>query len=171
MIGLSEKVSESAAEKVENVSDTPVSQSNQAKISSFFAKRPMKKDEIDLMKRVKVVPPEAVPSVLPLRAPSPVSVSPEELKQIEERKLEALQRMEAKRLARVCSLEFEELPSDWLGVLEDELAKPYFVRLKEFLQREWDNNVKIFPPQNMIYTWAKCCPLEKVMKSRSKSGY
>lgn len=137
------------------------------KISSFFAKRPSRPEsgEAELTKRVKVVPPEAVPAVLPLRAPSPVALSPEEVKAIEARKLEALQRMEAKRLARVCRLEFEQLPADWLEAVEPELSKPYFVRLKEFLQGEWDRSVKIFPPADLIYTWAKCCPLEKVFKS------
>ena len=136
----------------------------QGKINAFFAKRPVNKesDDSELMKRVKVVPPEAVPAVLPLRAPSPVALSPEEVKAIEARKLESLQRMEAKRLARVCRLEFEQLPPDWLEALEPELSKAYFVRLKEFLQGEWDRSVKIFPPADLIYTWAKCCPLEKV---------
>lgn len=136
----------------------------QEKIITFFSKRAANKESEDSerMKRVKVVPPEAIPTVLPLRAPSPVVLSLEEVKAIEARKLESLQRMEAKRLARVCRLEFEQLPPDWLDALESELSKAYFVRLKEFLQGEWDRSVKVFPPADLIYTWAKCCPLEKV---------
>jgi hypothetical protein len=143
----------------------------QENISFFFTKRAVNKESEDSerMKRVKVVPPEAIPSVLPLRAPSPVILSPEEVKAIEARKLESLQRMEAKRLARVCRLEFEQLPPDWLDALEPELSKAYFVRLKEFLQVEWDRSIKIFPPGDLIYTWAKCCSLEKVRFSCTDS--
>ncbi len=162
MIGNIDVAFEIEDKKVDKVDSA--SSAKQEKISVFFAKRPVSKESSDseLMKRVKVVPPEVVPKILPLRAPSPVALSPEKVKAIEAVKLEALQKMEAKRLTRACRLELEQLPADWLEALKAELSKAYFIRLKEFLQGEWDRSVKIFPPAEMIYTWAKCCPLEKV---------
>lgn len=136
----------------------------QTKINNFFAKRPGNSDS-NANKRVKAVPlEETALSVVerPLRAPSPVILSPTKLKEVEERKVECLQRMEAKRLARISTLEYESMHESWLKVLEGEFTKPYFVRLKEFLQSEWDKSVKIFPPPGKIYSWTTFCPIEEV---------
>lgn len=137
----------------------------QVKMNNFFAKRSTSNQDSNSTKRVKVVPlEETALSVIdrPLRAPSPVILSPTKMKEIQERKTESLQRMEAKRLARISTLEHECMHESWLKVLEGEFTKPYFVRLKEFLQGEWDKSVKIFPPQIKIYSWTTYCPISEV---------
>lgn len=135
---------------------------SQSKLSDFFTKRTSVTD-FNANKRVKAVPLEVALTVdRPLRAPSPIILSPTKVKEIADRKMESLQRMEAKRLARTSTLEYETMSGSWVKVLEGEFTKPYFVRLKEFLQVEWDKSVKIFPPQNSIYSWTTFCPIDQV---------
>lgn len=140
--------------------EPPFSSESKNKVSAFFSKR-QGTDE-NPTKRVKSVPIGSIPTDLPLRAPSPVILSPTKVKEIQERKLESLQRMEAKRLARICNLEYETITDSWLEALEREFSKPYFVRLKEFLQGEWDRSVKIFPQAEKIYSWTSYCSIDQV---------
>lgn len=150
-----------------NMADVKIAVDNssktQSKLSDFFGKRPSNLDE-DANKRVKSVPidPKSPSIDRPLRAPSPVILSPTKVKEIAERKAEALQRMEAKRMARICALELETISPSWLSVLEAEFGKGYFIRLKEFLQSEWDKSVKIFPPRALIYSWTNYCPITDI---------
>lgn len=135
---------------------------NNNKIVNFFSKRPTMDSEYST-KRVKSVP-LADPAIdRPLRAPSPVILSPEQAKEIASRKMEAIHRMEAKRLARNCVLEHEHMAESWLRILEPEFTKAYFVRLKEFLQSEWDRSIKIFPIQKNIYSWTRYCSIDQVI--------
>ena len=168
MIGSIESSAENPNETLKNDSCTEIKLPNslnvpsQSKLSDFFGKRSIE-DINNANKRVKAVPFDAALTVnRPLRAPSPVILSPTKIKEIAERKAESLQRMEAKRLARISTLEHETMSESWLQVLEVEFTKPYFVRLKEFLQGEWDRSVKIFPPQNLIYSWTNYCPIDQV---------
>ncbi|KAG8726845.1 hypothetical protein FRC11_014372, partial [Ceratobasidium sp. 423] len=68
---------------------------------------------------------------------------------------------------RLLSLECETLNKVWFKVLKDELTKPYFIKLKQFL---WEEGVKdaetlcakIYPPAKDIYSWSRCTPLGRV---------
>ncbi|RXW24278.1 hypothetical protein EST38_g1550 [Candolleomyces aberdarensis] len=65
-------------------------------------------------------------------------------------------------------LECETLGLSWMKLLQSEIRKPYFLKLKKFL---WDNGLKsaqntpqtvnIYPPAKDIYNWSKT-PLGKV---------
>lgn len=158
MNNINEEVMNEELNEVKIATVAPV----QSKLSDFFSKRSSTIDS-NANKRVKAVPFEAALTAdRPLRAPSPVILSPTKAQEIADRKMESLQRMEAKRLARISTLEHETMAESWLKVLEGEFTKPYFVRLKEFLQVEWDKSVKIFPPQNSIYSWTTYCPIDQV---------
>ncbi|KAF8802542.1 uracil-DNA glycosylase [Phlegmacium glaucopus] len=67
-------------------------------------------------------------------------------------------------------LECEVMGKSWIKVLKDEIKKPYFLKLKQFLWNEGvrtsESNdtpakVKIFPPPKNIYTWSNT-PLGKI---------
>jgi uracil-DNA glycosylase len=53
------------------------------------------------------------------------------------------------------ALEIEQLPAEWMKVLHQELTKPYFRRLKEFLAEEQRRHT-VFPPPSLIYSWTQC---------------
>ncbi|KAF9521019.1 hypothetical protein BS47DRAFT_1335123 [Hydnum rufescens UP504] len=68
---------------------------------------------------------------------------------------------------RLLALECETMGRTWLKVLSNEIKKPYFIKLKEFL---WQEGVqgpaaqsvgspKIFPPPSEIYNWSRRTPL------------
>ncbi|MBN2605600.1 MAG: uracil-DNA glycosylase [Bacilli bacterium] len=46
--------------------------------------------------------------------------------------------------------------NDWDEVLKSEIIKPYFLKLQDYLQYEYENKT-IFPPQEEIYTALKLC--------------
>ncbi|BAE57221.1 unnamed protein product [Aspergillus oryzae RIB40] len=50
----------------------------------------------------------------------------------------------------------------WLAQLKEELVTPEFLALKGFLQKEKQSGVKMFPPENEIYSWSRHTPLHKV---------
>ena len=52
-----------------------------------------------------------------------------------------------------------ELPISWKEKLGDELAKPYFNQLKDFLDAEYANH-RCFPPQELIFEAFKRCSWE-----------
>lgn len=146
-------------------------EAKQMDLTSFFNRRPSlplkapmfsTDDEASSTKRVKSTPLSEFPEIMPMRAPSPVILSPTKVREIEQRKQEALQRMEAKRVARMCDLERRCLGPSWLNFLEEELTRPYFLRLKEFLQGERDRGTKIFPPEEQIYSWSQMCTFDSV---------
>ncbi|KAF8313096.1 uracil-DNA glycosylase [Clavulina sp. PMI_390] len=72
--------------------------------------------------------------------------------------------------ARLLSLECDTMGRTWLKLLGDEIKKPYFLKLKEFLWNAGvqDNREKstggdpIYPPPKDIYHWSRATPLGKV---------
>jgi len=54
------------------------------------------------------------------------------------------------------------LPPSWLRVLLPELSKPYWSKLKAFLQAQAQANVTVFPQRAHIFRALDLCPLEKV---------
>lgn len=51
-------------------------------------------------------------------------------------------------------LEIDTLDESWLAQLKDEVTTPEFLALKRFLKQEKKSGVKIFPPENEIYSWS-----------------
>ncbi|GAA5875046.1 hypothetical protein JCM16303_004993 [Sporobolomyces ruberrimus] len=73
--------------------------------------------------------------------------------------------------ADLLALECETLDPSWLSLLRDELRKPYFRSLKEFLWKEGlrgteDRDPKgkltVLPPAHDVYSWSRFTPLEHV---------
>ncbi|KZS92509.1 uracil-DNA glycosylase [Sistotremastrum niveocremeum HHB9708] len=67
---------------------------------------------------------------------------------------------------RLLALECDTIGKSWLKVLTEELKKPYFIQLKEFLWQEGVRDAshltpKVFPPAKDIYAWSNS-PLGKV---------
>lgn len=56
-------------------------------------------------------------------------------------------------------MEFNLGPS-WTPVLEEECKKPFFQKLKEFLQEEYQSSTPIFPPQALIFNALYQTPFE-----------
>ena len=54
-----------------------------------------------------------------------------------------------------------QLPTDWKTVLADELKKPYFEKLKEFVDKERAEH-KVFPPEADVFNAFRLTPNEKV---------
>lgn len=50
-------------------------------------------------------------------------------------------------------LEINTMDESWLARLKEEILTPEFLALKQFLKKEKDAGVKIFPPENDIYSW------------------
>ncbi|KAI9633596.1 putative uracil DNA N-glycosylase [Dioszegia hungarica] len=57
--------------------------------------------------------------------------------------------------------ELDTMGEDWLLALQEELIKPYFTSLKEFVTAEQAKK-KVFPPADEIYSWSTLCPLKDV---------
>lgn len=57
-------------------------------------------------------------------------------------------------------LEISTLHISWLAALHKELTKPYFLRLKRFLNAQKSKTV--FPPAKDIYSWSHYTPLPEV---------
>ena len=54
-----------------------------------------------------------------------------------------------------------QLPADWKAVLADELKKPYFQELKEFVTEERAKH-KVFPPESDVFNAFTLTPYERV---------
>lgn len=52
-------------------------------------------------------------------------------------------------------LEIDTMDESWLAQLKEEIVKPEFLALKRFLQKEKQAGVKVFPPENDIYSWCE----------------
>eukprot|EP00729_Bicosta_minor_P001359 gene1359-21701_t len=50
----------------------------------------------------------------------------------------------------------------WRKALEPEFSKPYFLRLKTFLETEKKNGKTIFPNIENVFSWSHACELSKV---------
>ncbi|KAL4746780.1 hypothetical protein BDW72DRAFT_197358 [Aspergillus terricola var. indicus] len=59
-------------------------------------------------------------------------------------------------------LEIDTMDESWLAHLKEEIIKPEFLALKRFLQKEKQMGVKVFPPEEDIYSWSRHTPLHKV---------
>jgi uracil-DNA glycosylase len=54
-----------------------------------------------------------------------------------------------------------QLPADWKAILAEELKKPYFHKLKEFVDKERAEH-KVFPPEEDVFNAFKLTPYERV---------
>lgn len=50
-------------------------------------------------------------------------------------------------------LEIDTLHESWLAHLKDEVVTPEFLSLKRFLKKERESTIKIFPPEEDVYSW------------------
>lgn len=50
-------------------------------------------------------------------------------------------------------LEIDTLDESWLAHLKDEIVTTEFLNLKRFLKKEKDSKVKVFPPEEDVYSW------------------
>lgn len=54
------------------------------------------------------------------------------------------------------------LDKSWKNLLKDELTKPYYGELQDFLEQESNSGQNIFPPQKQIFTALNLTPFDKV---------
>jgi uracil-DNA glycosylase len=54
-----------------------------------------------------------------------------------------------------------QLPNDWHSMIGDELEKPYFHKLQQFVDEERAAH-KVFPPDQEVYSALQCTPYEQV---------
>jgi uracil-DNA glycosylase len=54
-----------------------------------------------------------------------------------------------------------QLPDSWQRVVGDELDKPYFLKLREFVDEERRTHT-VFPPENQVFSALELTPYEKV---------
>jgi uracil-DNA glycosylase len=54
-----------------------------------------------------------------------------------------------------------QLPADWKAVLAEELKKPYFHKLEDFVDKERAEH-KVFPPEDDVFNAFKLTPYERV---------
>ncbi|KDQ59586.1 hypothetical protein JAAARDRAFT_175017 [Jaapia argillacea MUCL 33604] len=59
------------------------------------------------------------------------------------------------------TLEKDTMGETWYTALEKEFSKPYFKKLKTFLQTEHQTQT-IFPPLRDVYSWSRLTPLDEV---------
>ncbi|KAJ5475038.1 Uracil-DNA glycosylase [Penicillium diatomitis] len=59
-------------------------------------------------------------------------------------------------------LEIDTLDESWLAHLKDEVVTTEFLNLKRFLKKEKEGKVKIFPPEEDVYSWSRYTPLHTV---------
>ncbi|TFY53037.1 hypothetical protein EVJ58_g9672 [Rhodofomes roseus] len=70
---------------------------------------------------------------------------------------------------KLLTLECETLGKSWFKLLKDEIRKPYFLKLKQFLYdagvrgvKDSAPNLKIYPAPKNIYSWSNLTPLGRV---------
>lgn len=72
---------------------------------------------------------------------------------------------------QLLALECATLDPSWLAVLQDEIRKPYFIKLKQALWKEGVRGVQdslkktavpVFPPAQDLYSWSRYTPLKSV---------
>lgn len=54
-----------------------------------------------------------------------------------------------------------KIETGWKAALKDEFEKPYFIRLTDFVRKEYRTK-KIFPPARLIFNAFDSCPFDKV---------
>lgn len=78
---------------------------------------------------------------------------------VEERRQEAQQKLDKKHAHK---LEYNSIGPSWMNaVIEDEIKKPYFKKLKDFLAAESKSH-KVFPAEDDIYSWTRHCEFSNV---------
>jgi uracil-DNA glycosylase len=78
------------------------------------------------------------------------SAVPSSISSFNKQKWVATLTLEQKELLQ---LEIDTMDESWLAHLKEELIKPEFLALKRFLQKEKQMGVKVFPPEEDIYSW------------------
>ncbi|KAF8907334.1 uracil-DNA glycosylase-like protein [Gymnopilus junonius] len=83
--------------------------------------------------------------------------------------LSAYQESLSEKERSLLQLECETMGKSWLKVLKDEIKRPYFIALKEFLWKEGVRGIgdipsmlRVYPPAKDIYSWSNATPLGKV---------
>ncbi|GMM37457.1 uracil-DNA glycosylase [Saccharomycopsis crataegensis] len=56
------------------------------------------------------------------------------------------------------SVESQNISPEWLSLVYEELTKPYFTQLKQFLQQQQQAKKTVFPAPENIYSFTKYCP-------------
>lgn len=64
-------------------------------------------------------------------------------------------------LSNLLLLEIENIELSWFTHLQSEFKKPYFVKLKQFVQKEQKEHT-VFPPPRDIYSWTRLTPFDQV---------
>jgi len=54
------------------------------------------------------------------------------------------------------------VPASWAEVLKDEFTKPYWLKLKQFLNEQYRKKRAVFPPKEKIFAAFEHCPFESV---------
>ncbi len=53
------------------------------------------------------------------------------------------------------------LPPSWKALLQDELDKPYFIALSQFVKLQYANH-RCYPPESLIFNALTSCPVDQV---------
>lgn len=60
------------------------------------------------------------------------------------------------------ALERKTMDPHWFSLLEPAMKTPTFKQLKSFLASEKAARATVYPPENLIHSWSRSCPLDKV---------
>ena len=60
------------------------------------------------------------------------------------------------------NLSLFKLEPSWLKVLTEELQKPYFVALTDFISREYSTGIPVYPPQDLVFNAFNSTPFDRV---------
>ncbi len=55
-----------------------------------------------------------------------------------------------------------KIEQSWKTLLQDEFEKDYFIKLTEFVRKQYASSVTVFPPANRIFAAYDLCPFDKV---------
>lgn len=58
-------------------------------------------------------------------------------------------------------IEKKYMSEDWFKAFSSEMSKPYFIKIKKYLEDEKKNKVTIYPEEKDMYSFTKC-PLKKI---------
>lgn len=67
----------------------------------------------------------------------------------------------SQQLQKLLNLELTTLEQGWFHKLSSEFKKPYFIKLKRFIESEVKTHT-VFPPSSDIYSWSRLTPFESV---------
>ncbi|KAI8876703.1 uracil-DNA glycosylase [Backusella circina FSU 941] len=104
--------------------------------------------------------PQAKAEPLATKAKDEASVAEEEAPVTKDPK--ALFKNADQETLALLELEMTTMNYEWLKVLAPELTKPYFIKLKKFLEGEKEAKKTIFPPAHHIYSWSNYTPASSV---------